>query len=108
MLTDLEKKIIALLQTDIPVVKRPFLEMAERIGITEDEFLSVLKDLDDSITTERSAPQRDVGDFYDDAESEKGRQLNHLLSERDRTKLAKIDDALEKIADQTYGICEEC
>ena len=47
MLTDLEKKIIALLQTDIPVVKRPFLEMAEKIGITEDEFLRVLKDLND-------------------------------------------------------------
>jgi siroheme decarboxylase len=46
MLTDLEKQIIALLQTDIPVVKRPFLEMAEQIGITEDEFLNVLKDLD--------------------------------------------------------------
>ncbi|MCP3872238.1 MAG: Lrp/AsnC family transcriptional regulator [Desulfobacteraceae bacterium] len=46
MLTDLEKKIIAMLQTDIPVVKRPFLEMAEQIGITEDEFLNVLKALD--------------------------------------------------------------
>ena len=45
MFTELEKKIIALLQTDIPVVKRPFLEMAEKIGITEDEFLRVLKDL---------------------------------------------------------------
>jgi len=68
----------------------------------------ILKELDDSISTERRAPQRDVGDFYDDAESEKGRQLNHLLSERDRTKLAQIDDALEKIAEETYGICEEC
>jgi len=46
MLTDLEKTIIALLQTDIPVVKRPFLAMAEQIGITEEKFLSVLKDLD--------------------------------------------------------------
>ncbi len=46
-MTDLEKKIIALLQTDIPVVKRPYLEMAEKIGITEEKFLSVLKDLDD-------------------------------------------------------------
>jgi len=45
MLTDLEKKIIALLQTDIPVVKRPFLEMAQSIGITEDQFLKVLKKL---------------------------------------------------------------
>jgi DnaK suppressor protein len=68
----------------------------------------ILKELDDSISTERRAPQRDVGDFYDDAESEKGRQLNHLLSERDRIKLAQIDDALEKIEEETYGICEEC
>ncbi len=47
MLTDLEKKIIALLQTDIPVVKRPFNEMAKQIGITEERFLAVLKDLNE-------------------------------------------------------------
>jgi len=47
MLTDLEKIIITMLQTDIPVVKRPFLEMAEKIGITEEKFLNVVKDLDD-------------------------------------------------------------
>jgi len=47
MLTDLEKKIIALLQTDIPVVKRPFLKMAEQIGITEDEFLKSMNHLND-------------------------------------------------------------
>ena len=46
MLTDLEKTIITMLQTDIPVVKRPFLEMAEKIGITEEQFLNVVKDLD--------------------------------------------------------------
>ena len=46
MLTELEKKIVRLLQTDIPVVKQPFLEMADQIGITEDEFISVLKSLD--------------------------------------------------------------
>lgn len=44
--SDLEKKIIALLQNDIPVVKRPFLEMAQKIGITEEQFLDVLKSLD--------------------------------------------------------------
>ncbi|MFO7989987.1 MAG: Lrp/AsnC family transcriptional regulator [Desulfotignum sp.] len=42
MITDLEKKVIALLQTDIPVVPRPFRQMAEKIGITEDQFLEVL------------------------------------------------------------------
>ena len=42
MITDLEKKVIALLQTDIPVVQRPFRQMAEKIGISEDQFLDVL------------------------------------------------------------------
>ena len=46
-LTDLEKKVIALLQTDIPVCRRPYLEMAERIGITEEKFLEVLSGLND-------------------------------------------------------------
>jgi siroheme decarboxylase len=45
MFTKLEKKIIALLQGDIPVVERPFLEMARKLGITEDEFLDVVQDL---------------------------------------------------------------
>lgn len=45
--TDIEKKVIAALQTDIPVVKQPYLEMALKIGITEDEFLSVLRSLHD-------------------------------------------------------------
>ncbi len=45
MLTDIEKKVIALLQKDIPIVERPFLELAEKIGITEAEFLAVVQDL---------------------------------------------------------------
>lgn len=45
MITDLEKKVIALLQTDIPVVQRPFRQMAEKIGITEKQFLEVLTSL---------------------------------------------------------------
>lgn len=47
MLTNLEKQVIALLQTDIPVTQRPFLKMAENIGITESEFLNILSSLND-------------------------------------------------------------
>ena len=68
----------------------------------------ILQGIDTNIKTERSTPERDVGDFYDDVDIEKGRQLRHRLSERDRSKLAAIDDALEKIEDGTYGVCEEC
>jgi DNA-binding Lrp family transcriptional regulator len=46
-LTDLEKKVISLLQTDIPVCKRPYLVMAEQIGISEEKFLEILSGLND-------------------------------------------------------------
>ena len=47
MLTELEKKVILAVQEDIPVVDRPFLEMAKNIGISEAEFLSILQGLCD-------------------------------------------------------------
>ncbi|MFH1156097.1 MAG: Lrp/AsnC family transcriptional regulator [Pseudomonadota bacterium] len=47
MLTDLEKLVIASLQGNIPVAERPYKVMAEALGITEEDFLAVVKDLDD-------------------------------------------------------------
>ncbi len=37
-LSDVDKKILRVLQGNLPVVKQPFLEVAQRIGIGEDEF----------------------------------------------------------------------
>jgi len=45
MINDLDKKIISLIQGDIPVVPRPFAVLAEKAGITEDQFLERLKQL---------------------------------------------------------------
>lgn len=45
MLTELEKKVIASLEGDMPVTERPFLELSERIGIPEEQFLEILADL---------------------------------------------------------------
>ncbi|HDL08527.1 MAG TPA: Lrp/AsnC family transcriptional regulator, partial [Desulfobacteraceae bacterium] len=45
MLTELEKKIISLIQGDIPVTKRPYLELANRLMISENQLLQKLKDL---------------------------------------------------------------
>ena len=48
------------------------------------------------------------GDIYDQASSERDRELGLLLSDREREKLHTIDEALLKIEDGEYGICEEC
>jgi DNA-binding Lrp family transcriptional regulator len=45
MLTDIEKKVIASIQQDMPVVERPYLNIAQRIGLSEDELLDTLQRL---------------------------------------------------------------
>ncbi|MDY6792442.1 MAG: Lrp/AsnC family transcriptional regulator [Thermodesulfobacteriota bacterium] len=47
MLTELEKKIIASIQGDIPVISRPYLEISNRLNISEETLLETLKDLCD-------------------------------------------------------------
>lgn len=43
MLTDLDKRIIASIQGDIPITEQPYLEIAEQLGISEDLLLERLK-----------------------------------------------------------------
>ncbi len=45
MIDDLDKKVIRLIQGDIPVEKKPFAVLAEKIGITEESFLERVKKL---------------------------------------------------------------
>ena len=52
-LTDLEKKVIASIQGDIPIVSRPYALLAERIGIPETQFIEILQKL-----TERGVIRR--------------------------------------------------
>lgn len=48
------------------------------------------------------------GDIYDQASSERDRELGLLLGDREREKLRNIDEALLKIEEGEFGICEEC
>lgn len=44
-LTDLEKQVIALIQEDMPIVERPYLQMADQLGIAESQLLDTLHSL---------------------------------------------------------------
>ncbi|MBC8443635.1 MAG: Lrp/AsnC family transcriptional regulator [Deltaproteobacteria bacterium] len=48
MLTDNEKRIVASIQDDLPVVNRPYAQIAKRLGFTEKSLLSMLKALRDN------------------------------------------------------------
>ncbi|MGD2125452.1 MAG: Lrp/AsnC family transcriptional regulator [Desulfobacteraceae bacterium] len=45
MIDDLDKKIIQLIQGDLPLDRRPFAILAEKLGITEDEFVEKVRGL---------------------------------------------------------------
>ncbi len=47
MFNDLERKIIALVQGDMPVEKHPYRGIAEKVGTDEETVLSVLRDLNE-------------------------------------------------------------
>lgn len=51
--TRIEKKIISLVQADIPVTERPFLEIAKQIGVEEQVVLEVLRNLQENGTIRR-------------------------------------------------------
>jgi DnaK suppressor protein len=50
----------------------------------------------------------DIGDLVDQAGDERDRELSLLLTGRDKEKLQAINEALEKIREGSYGVCEEC
>jgi DnaK suppressor protein len=53
--------------------------------------------------------QKDEGmDTYDLASDARDREISHILTDRDREKVAAIDEALSRVADGSYGVCEEC
>lgn len=53
--------------------------------------------------------QKDEGmDAYDLASEERERDISMILSDRDRAKMQAIDDALERISNGAYGLCETC
>ena len=50
----------------------------------------------------------DVGDIADVASDSVERELLFELNDNERRILGNVEDALQKIEDGTYGICEKC
>ncbi|TDJ01816.1 MAG: TraR/DksA family transcriptional regulator [Candidatus Dadabacteria bacterium] len=68
----------------------------------------LLQDVSESMRAESDPLKHDIGDFYDQASSDRDRELSLMLADREREKLTYVDDALKRIELGTYGICESC
>jgi DnaK suppressor protein len=47
-------------------------------------------------------------DTYDLASDARDREISVILTDRDREKMQAIDEALGRIEDGSYGVCESC
>jgi RNA polymerase-binding transcription factor len=87
-------------------MRKTFLKKAREAleGMRSQLLRSVQKDLQEGRET-----QKDEGmDTYDVASESRDREINLALKDRDRDKLQAIDDALSRIDDGSYGVCESC
>jgi len=66
----------------------------------------LLREIQDRLKEESEGLKDEGRDTYDLASDERDREINIILSDRERDKLQAIDEALERIEDKTYGICE--
>src|SRR3989304_3286795 len=66
----------------------------------------LLREIRDRVKEETEGSKDEGRDTYDLASDERDREINFILSDREREKLLAIDEALQRIKDKTYGICE--
>ncbi|CAG0946613.1 General stress protein 16O [Anaerolineae bacterium] len=74
----------------------------------QDAKNKILQEVSQKVRSESNILKHEIGDIYDIASNERERELTLMLGDRDREKLSEIEDALERLKDNSYGTCEEC
>jgi len=69
---------------------------------------ALLREIKDDLRQGREGAKEDGMDTYDLASEERDREINFILGDREREKLQSIENALSRIEDGSYGICENC
>jgi RNA polymerase-binding transcription factor len=68
----------------------------------------LVAEIDSELKAERESNKDEGMDTYDLASEERDREINFILSDRERVKIKQIDDALLRLEDGSYGVCESC
>ena len=86
--------------------RREFLKQAA--DTLQETKKQLLKEMQGRVKEETEGVKDEGRDTYDLASDERDREINFILNDREREKLLAIDEALQRIKDKTYGICESC
>ena len=87
-------------------MKKKDLKKFEKILVEKKE--EILKNAQKTLDEDMALDQDDLADEMDLASSEYIQSFTFRLRGREQVFLNKIDKALEKINEGTFGICEEC
>lgn len=86
--------------------RREFLKQAAEM--LQDMKRDLSKEMQDRVKGETEGVKDEGRDTYDLASDERDREINFILNDREREKLVAIDEALQRIKEKSYGICESC
>lgn len=87
-------------------MRKAFLKSAQESLLKMRE--QTLADIESDKKSSRETQKDEGMDTYDIASEERDRDINMILSDRDRRKLQQVSEALARIKAGSYGICEEC
>jgi RNA polymerase-binding transcription factor len=86
--------------------RRDFLKQAS--DMLQEMKRSLMKEMRGRVKGETEGSKDEGRDTYDLASDERDREINFILNDREREKLHAIDEALQRISEKTYGLCESC
>jgi DnaK suppressor protein len=96
-------------KTDPEKEKRLRREFLKQAAVTLLETKKqLLKEMKGRVKEEAEGVKDEGRDTYDLASDERDREINFILNDREREKLLAIDEALQRIKEKTYGLCESC
>jgi DnaK suppressor protein len=86
--------------------RKEFLKQAS--DMLEEMKRSLMREMQGRVKGETEGIKDEGRDTYDLASDERDREINFILNDRERDKLVAIDEALQRIKEKTYGLCESC
>ena len=87
-------------------MRKAFLKKARET--LQENRAQLLKNVQAELHEGREQSKDEGMDTYDLASDARDREINFILTDREREKLQAIDEALARVEEGSYGVCESC
>ncbi len=87
-------------------MRKAFLKKARET--LEDMRAQLLRNVQQDLNAVRDQHKDEGMDTYDLASDARDKEIDLILGDREREKVQAIDEALSRVANNSYGICESC